>query len=251
MRTRAQENVPGNITVEKAILLLIRVLATSWLAVSGVIFPPRGRGPPLALARVVVFRQLARVHFVRVHLSLRSRSRLLGRTRGLRWRNHVLLGSGIGHTCTSKIGLVDWHRPVMGVVVCAPRRALNARSTFQLLAWRIALITPASIEGNASFSVFNDCSLGLSGRGGFGGAAGGVSVAVCGFAAEVVDATPVSWGSSSKSMGLAVVGDSARGLLGTSTAEGLLGVDCRVSVSFRYGAAGRVGNLQSSLPPTC
>lgn len=135
--------------------------------------------------------------------------------------------------------------------VYAPRRALNARSTFQLLALRIALITPASIEGKASFSVFSDCSLGFSGRGGFGGAAGGVSVAVCGFAAEVADATPVSWGSSSKSMGLAVVGDSARGLLGASAAEGLLGVDCRVSVRVRFGAAGRVGDIQFSLPPTC
>lgn len=60
-----------------------------------------------------------------------------------------------------------------------PNRALNARSTFQLLAFKTALTTASSTVGNASFSVFTDCSRGLKGRGGFGGAAGGVSVAVC------------------------------------------------------------------------
>lgn len=52
-----------------------------------------------------------------------------------------------------------------------PRRALNARSTFQLLAVKTALTTPGSILGNASLRVFSDCSLGFRGRGGCGGAA--------------------------------------------------------------------------------
>jgi len=56
----------------------------------------------------------------------------------------------------------------------------------------MALITDASTLGNASFKVFSDCSLGLRGRGGFGGAAGGVSVAVCGFAAVFAAVAPVS-----------------------------------------------------------
>lgn len=61
----------------------------------------------------------------------------------------------------------------------APSKALNARSTFQLLALRTALMTARSIEGKASFKVFSDCSLGLKGLGGFGGADGGVSVVFC------------------------------------------------------------------------
>lgn len=79
--------------------------------------------------------------------------------------------------------------------------------------------------GKASLSVFSDCSLGLSGLGGFGGAAGGVSVAVCCAGAAVPDAAFESCGSSSKSRGRAVVGDSARGLFAVGAA-GLLGVDC-------------------------
>lgn len=41
---------------------------------------------------------------------------------------------------------------------------------------------------------------------------------------------PVSWGSSSKSRGRAVVGDSGLGLVDVAVANGLLGVDCAVSI---------------------
>lgn len=59
------------------------------------------------------------------------------------------------------------------------------------------------MDGKASFSVVSACSRGLKGRGGFGG---GASASAPGF--EGVELMPASWGSSSKSKGRAVVGDS-------------------------------------------
>lgn len=67
-------------------------------------------------------------------------------------------------------------------------------------------MTPASIEGNASFRVSSACSRGDIGRGGF---IGGASSLGGGLGRSVLDVStvPVSW-SLSKSRGLAVVGDS-------------------------------------------
>lgn len=129
-----------------------------------------------------------------------------------------------------------------------PSRALNARSTFQLLAFRMALTTASSTVGKASFSVFTDCSRGLMGRGGFGGAAGGVSGTVCwaGDTLLPVEITPDSCGSSSKSRGRAVVGDSARGLFGATPADGLLGVDCESEPPSQSCRSGRIHTVFSS-----
>lgn len=94
-----------------------------------------------------------------------------------------------------------------------PSSAWNARSTFPPLATRTALITAASTLGKASFNVFSASCRGLSGRGGFGGGTSSLEPNCdCGFDAVVVGGvavtTPASWGSSSKSSGRAVVGDS-------------------------------------------
>ena len=62
-----------------------------------------------------------------------------------------------------------------------PRSALKAGSTCPPLAVKTALTTELSIEGNASLKVFSACSLGLSGRGGFGG---GFSIVEVGFGGE-------------------------------------------------------------------
>lgn len=51
-----------------------------------------------------------------------------------------------------------------------PKRALKAGSTLPPLARSTALTTAASIDGNASFSVFSACCSGAKGRGGLGGA---------------------------------------------------------------------------------
>lgn len=85
------------------------------------------------------------------------------------------------------------------------------------------------------------------GRGGFGGAAGGVSVTVCwaGDALLAVEITPDSWGSSSKSRGRAVVGDSARGLFG-ATPAGLLGVSCESEPPSQSCRSGRIHTVFSS-----
>lgn len=93
------------------------------------------------------------------------------------------MGSGIRHTCGESLAAV-LARPD---VFYEPRSALNARSTFQLLAFKTALTTEASMLGKASLKVFSDCSLGLRGLGGFGGAAGGVSVSGCCAGAAVPD----------------------------------------------------------------
>jgi hypothetical protein len=107
-----------------------------------------------------------------------------------------------------------------------PSRALNAGSTSPPLAVSTALMTPGSIEGNASFRVVSACSRGLSGLGGFvgtgpsslGGGLGWLSALLL---LVGVVTTPVSW-SLSKSRGRAVVGDSggpSEGLRG-DTGEG-------------------------------
>jgi hypothetical protein len=66
--------------------------------------------------------------------------------------------------------------------------------------------------GNASFSIFSACCRGLSGLGGLGGGVGPSSLFPnCGEGLEMgvpAEITPDSWGSSSKSRGRAVVGDS-------------------------------------------
>jgi hypothetical protein len=91
-----------------------------------------------------------------------------------------------------------------------PSKAWKARSTSQLLAISTALTTDISIVGKASLRVLSACCRGLNGRGGFGGAA----VAFCWAVAVDTEVIPDSWGSSSKSRGRAVVGDSGLGLYG-------------------------------------
>lgn len=90
-----------------------------------------------------------------------------------------------------------------------PKSALKAGSTFPPLARSTALTTAASIEGNASFSVFSACCSGDNGRGGFGGATSSPDTGRGAWEEGVAfgDAG-VSVGSSSKSNAFAVVGDS-------------------------------------------
>ena len=98
-----------------------------------------------------------------------------------------------------------------------PSKALNAGSTSPLLAVRTALTTAASIVGNASRSVFSFCSRWLRGLEGFlGGSSLGSGAGVAS-----VSAVPVSCPSSSKSRGLAVVGDS-----GGASVPAFNGLDC-------------------------
>jgi len=85
--------------------------------------------------------------------------------------------------------------------VCLPNSALKAGSTRPPLAVRTALTTAASMLGKASLNVASACCCGLRGRGGFAGADS--SPAGCG------EVGPEFSGSSSKSRGRAVVGDSA------------------------------------------
>jgi len=92
-----------------------------------------------------------------------------------------------------------------------PSNALKAGSNWPLLAVKTALTIEVSIDGKASRRVSSACSRGLSGRGGF---AGGASSFGGGFGPEGVwfigvdMGVPDSGASSSKSSGLAVVGDS-------------------------------------------
>ena len=89
---------------------------------------------------------------------------------------------------------------------------MKAGSTFPPLARKTAFTTAASMEGNASLSVFSACCSGANGRGGFGGATSSADVGcekADGWSAFGGDAG-VSVGSSSKSNALAVVGDSGR-----------------------------------------
>jgi len=73
-----------------------------------------------------------------------------------------------------------------------PRRALKAGSTLPPLAVNTALMTAASMLGNASLRVFSACCCGLRGRGGFGGAASSSTVAGFGTVAPSLLKIPVS-----------------------------------------------------------
>jgi hypothetical protein len=72
--------------------------------------------------------------------------------------------TGIGHSYTYALDKVEGYDRV-------PRRALNAGSMFPLEAIKTASMTFSSTFGKASFRVTLFCSIGLTGRGGFGGAA--------------------------------------------------------------------------------
>lgn len=95
-----------------------------------------------------------------------------------------------------------------------PRSALKACSIFPPLATTTAFTTAGSILGNASLKLSTASWCGGTGRGGFEGAAlsrdsgcvGASKVAVV--LVEDANVTPESCGSSSKSSGRAVVGDS-------------------------------------------
>ena len=94
-----------------------------------------------------------------------------------------------------------------------PNRALNAGSTFPLLARKTALTTARSTEGKASRRVFSACCAAVNGRGGLGGP----TSSPAGCEASAVDTSigaelGLCRGSSSKSSSFAVVGDSGRPL---------------------------------------
>ena len=83
------------------------------------------------------------------------------------------------------------------------------------------------MEGKASRNVVSACSRGERGRGGFGGGASSEVLVAAAAALFVVALNEVSCGSSSKSSGLAVVGDS-----GGAPEAGLF---CSLSVDQRIG----------------
>jgi len=157
-----------------------------------------------------VFRQLPCESFISRKLILLSR----------RWTRRCSLGPWrldwrcwfcsvwVGHACDNLSSRQNSCRMQRN----QPSRALKAGSTFPPLARKTALTTAASMEGNASLSVFSACCSGANGRGGFGGATSSTD-AGC----EKADGwsafgggAGVSIGSSSKSNALAVVGDSGR-----------------------------------------
>lgn len=114
----------------------------------------------------------------------------------------------LGLTCLVTLSFMS--AKCMSLGESLPRRALKAGSTLPPLARSTALTTAASMDGNASFSVFSACCSGANGRGGFGGATSSPKPG-CGAPEDGVDfggAAGVSVGSSSKSNAFAVVGDS-------------------------------------------
>lgn len=104
----------------------------------------------------------------------------------------------------------------MSTAVFVLSKALKAGSTLPPLANNTALTTLMSMLGKASIKVASARAWGLMGRGGFGGGASSSWKLTLGLGLGEGDAAvsrtavaPVSCGSSSKSSGRAVVGDSA------------------------------------------
>jgi hypothetical protein len=129
----------------------------------------------------------------------------------------ALLAQNLDRTCLENVKshalyTADGNRHILN-------SALKAGSTLYPLATSTAFTTFESIEGKASTSVVSACACGLSGRGGF---AGGVSSSCswkltrlgCAAGSDKWSGAWLSWGSSSKSGSLAVVGDSAPVVLG-------------------------------------